>query len=89
MDSNSDALGPRELAERIERVHRALTGKEGGRGARAWFAREVGVKPLTVSRWVSESDSPHMRRGISARGLLRLLELEEEARQKAARKDTP
>ncbi len=46
-----------ELLRRIERAYLALERKDRPHGARAWFARQAGVYPYTVSRWISAERS--------------------------------
>lgn len=54
MSDETKSPDPDQLRERIERVYQTLEGKRSSWGAQTWFAKEAGVSPVSVSRWLTD-----------------------------------
>lgn len=54
-------VDPDALREKLEQGYMAITGSERPGGALTWWARQLGVEPNTVWRWVMDRDSENAR----------------------------
>lgn len=70
---STEAIPAEEIRERIERVYVILERRDNPHGALAWFARTARVRPMTVSRWLSDGKE---RRPMSGTALSLLEALE-------------